>query len=336
MHRRAGNPRALTEIRFPGPFFTRAAHKSAEKTIPDRVGDGFLGPFPPVAQSAVADVLLGRDLGQRDAFQPVAADQLGLPFGEDAAAHGGGQHEVGVPPGQVRAVAPDGEAAAAAGVVSVGAGQGLPGPPGRPAQPGRQRDLLQVVEVQAAQGGQEPGQHLGLQIRRVAAVRAGQAGDRAAQAGHRDPGQADHPGRVAGPGAADQPGPHPVAGAGAGGRVQQQDPQLIEGDGPVRQALGQLRGVHGQRLRAGGQQPERGIGGVEGIQRAGRVPARAGGRRGAGRGGVVIHAGAPGEGSGRERSPIQPAPMDLPWTCGIPRAGLPCTSHVPGVDLRCT
>jgi len=28
--------------------------------------------------------------------------------------------------------------------------------------------------------------------------------------------------------------------------------------------------------------------------------------------------------------------MDLPWTCGIPRAGLPCTSHVPGVDLRCT
>ena len=83
-------------------------------------------------------------------------------FGEDAAAHGGGQHEVGVPPRQVRAVAPDGEAAAAAGVVSVGAGQGLPGPPGRPAQPGRQRDLLQVVEVQAAHGGQEPGEHFGL------------------------------------------------------------------------------------------------------------------------------------------------------------------------------
>jgi len=28
--------------------------------------------------------------------------------------------------------------------------------------------------------------------------------------------------------------------------------------------------------------------------------------------------------------------MDLPWTCDIPRAGLPCTCRVPAVDPRCT
>ena|SRR6185437_2737232 len=52
-------------------------------------------------------------------------------------------------------------------------------------------------------------------------------------------------------GPADQFGPDPVAGYRAVSRVQQAYPQLIEGDGPVRQALGQVRGVQGQRLRPG-------------------------------------------------------------------------------------
>ena len=72
--------------------------------------------------------------------------------------------------------------------------------------------------------------------------------------------------------------------------MQQQHPQLIEGDRPVGQPGGQVRGVYRQRPRPGGQQPERGVGGVEGIQRPGRVPGRAGAGC-SGRGGVVIHAG---------------------------------------------
>ena len=68
----------------------------------------------------------------------------------------------------------------------------------------------------------------------------------------------------AGAGAADQLGPHLVAGAGAGRGVQQQHPQLIQRHRPVRQAGRDLGGVQRQRLRAGAQQPERGLGGVEG------------------------------------------------------------------------
>ncbi|MGH3269972.1 MAG: hypothetical protein ACRDN1_13105 [Trebonia sp.] len=67
-------------------------------------------------------------------------------------------------------------------------------------------------------------------------------GDRAAQAGQRHSGQAQDPGRVAGPGAADQLCPRRVAGAGAGAgrRVQQQLLQLIEGNWPVRQTRRQV------------------------------------------------------------------------------------------------
>jgi hypothetical protein len=81
--------------------------------------------FALVAQRGVADSPLGGDLRQRAAFQPVTADQPGLPGGQDAAAHGGGQHEIRVPPGQARAVAPEAEAAAAGGVAGVGAGEGF-------------------------------------------------------------------------------------------------------------------------------------------------------------------------------------------------------------------
>lgn len=42
-----------------------------------------------------------------------------------AEAQGGGQHEIRVPPGQARAVAPEAEAAAAGGVAGVGAGEGF-------------------------------------------------------------------------------------------------------------------------------------------------------------------------------------------------------------------
>ena len=57
---------------------------------------------------------LGGDLGQGDAFEAVAADQLGLGGGQDAAGDGGGQDEVGVAPGHVRGVVAVGQVAAAA------------------------------------------------------------------------------------------------------------------------------------------------------------------------------------------------------------------------------
>ena len=63
---------------------------------------GLLGSFPSVGQRAVAHASFGGDLGQRNAFQPVAADQLGLAQGKDA----GGQHEVGVPQGSAGASPP--------------------------------------------------------------------------------------------------------------------------------------------------------------------------------------------------------------------------------------
>ena len=45
--------------------------------------------------------------------------------------------------------------------------------------------------------------------------------------------------------------------------MQQEDPQLIEWDQPVRQAGGERGGVQGQGLRAGGQRAERCVGGVQ-------------------------------------------------------------------------
>src|SRR5260370_10665001 len=64
----------------------------AQLAVADRLGDGFLGSFPPVAQRAVADSELAGDPGQRYAFEAVAADQLGLGRGEDAAGAGRGPH----------------------------------------------------------------------------------------------------------------------------------------------------------------------------------------------------------------------------------------------------
>src|SRR6266496_5538777 len=78
MHRRAGNPRTDRNP-VSGPFFHAGRSEIREKTVPDGVCDSLLGSFPPHAKGGVADVLLGRDLRQRDALQPVAADQLGLP-----------------------------------------------------------------------------------------------------------------------------------------------------------------------------------------------------------------------------------------------------------------
>src|SRR5207248_8591520 len=85
----------------------------AQLALTDRVGDCFLGSFPPVAQRAVADSQLAGDLGERDAFEPVAADQLGLRGGEDAACHGSGEDEVGVAPGHAGGVVTVVEVAAA-------------------------------------------------------------------------------------------------------------------------------------------------------------------------------------------------------------------------------
>ena len=126
----------------------------------------------------------------------------------------------------------------------------------------------------APQLGEEPGQDLRLQVGGVAAVPGGQGAGGAAQPGQRDPAQRHRPRRVtaAGAGAADQLGPHRVAGGSAGRRVQQQHPQLIDGNRPVRQPGRQPRGVHGQRPRPGRQQPERG---VQNIQRAERSSMRA-------------------------------------------------------------
>ena len=324
---RGGNPRTNRNPVF-GPFFHRAPGIKFAESAAMASAMAFSALFRRLHRAVwlipVSAAIC--DSGTPSSrFRPISA---GLGAGEDPVADGGGQDEVRVAPGQVRAVAPVGEVAAAGGVAGVGVGVLLPGPPGRPAQPGRQRHGFQVVQVQGAHGGQEPGQDLGLQVSGVAAVGGGQAADGAAQARHGDAGQADRPGRVAGAGAADQLGPHGVAGAGAGRGVQQQHPQLIERHRPVRQAGRDLGGVQRQRLRAGAQQPERGVGGVEGL-------------RG---GGVVIHAEAPGERGGRERSPIQPSAIYLACTCDVPRAGPPrtraCTCRVPAmyppVYLACT
>ena len=80
----------------------------------------------------MADSGLGGDLRQRDAFEPVPADEAGLGAGEDPVADGGGQDEVRVAPGQVRAVLPAGQVLAAGGVAGLGVGVLLPGAPGRP------------------------------------------------------------------------------------------------------------------------------------------------------------------------------------------------------------
>ena len=241
----------------------RRVDNTAPTAVLDAVGSPLSGTVTLTGSGGMAGPGLGGDLRQRDAFEPVAADQLGLPGGEDAASDCAGQHQVRVPPGQVRGVALVVEVAAAGGPGGVGEGELLPGPAGGPAQPRRQRHLLQLVQVQGAHRGQEPGQDLRLQVRRVAAVGRGQGGDRAAQAGHGDPGQGHGPGGVAGAGTADQLGPHGIAGGRAGRRVQQQHPQLGDGHQPVRQPGGQPRGVQAQRPGAGRQQPERGVGSVQ-------------------------------------------------------------------------
>jgi hypothetical protein len=43
--------------------------------------------------------------------------------------------------------------------------------------------------------------------------------------------------------------------------------------------------------------------------------------KGSGEGAVVVHGKTPGERGGREPGPIQPPPIDLAWTCDVPRAG---------------
>jgi hypothetical protein len=77
----------------------KATRRTSSRNPYNRVGDCFLGSFPPVAQRAVADSQFAGDLGEGDAFEAVAADQLGLGGGQDAAGDGCGQDEVGVAQG---------------------------------------------------------------------------------------------------------------------------------------------------------------------------------------------------------------------------------------------
>lgn len=228
-------------------------------------GEFILGPFAPVAQRGMADVHLGGDLGHGYFLQAAGADQGGLLAGEDPAAHGGGQDQVRVPAGRLGVG--DGlvvfEAVAAGGVAGLGAGAGPPGPPRRPGQPGRQRHVIEPVQVQGAQRRQEPGEDLGLQVGGVAGVGGGQPGGGAAQAGQRDPGQGHGPLRAAEAGAAHELGPHPVAGPGAGRRVQEHRPELVDGHGPVGQARREAAEGEGQRGGPGGQQRERALARVQ-------------------------------------------------------------------------
>ena len=192
----------------------------------------------------------GGQPGQGDALEPAGADQVRVGGGDDAAADRSRQHEVRVPRRPGRGPAGLVQVAAAGRPRRVGVGQRPAGPVRGPGQPRGQRDAVQLVQVQGAQSGQEPGQHLGLQVARIAAVGGGQAGCGARQPGQRHPGQPDRPGRGPGPGAAHQLGPDLVAGGGADAGVQQQDRQLIQRHQPVRQARRQPPGLQGQRLRS--------------------------------------------------------------------------------------
>ena len=152
----------------------------------------------------------------------------------------------------------------------------------------------------------------------------------------RDPGQADRPrpgprcgrggparptpgcGRAGwSPGAAAAPAAHRGEPAGPAGPAARREACRASGRGP------------------GGQQPERGIGGVQGIQRAVRVSARAGSssRRRAGWRGDPCRAPGEGERTGTEPHPASPhgPPVDLRYPAA---PALPCTCHVPGMDLR--
>jgi hypothetical protein len=108
---------------------------SLNSYIPDGAREQSLGMPAAVAERSVADLQFCGDLGQRNAFEPAAADQVRLGRREHAVPHRGGQDEVGVAPGHRWPVAGLVELTAPAGIVGIGVGQGLPGPESGPVQP---------------------------------------------------------------------------------------------------------------------------------------------------------------------------------------------------------